>query len=77
MSGSNATWKVSLTAPTGWQAVNFDDSGWANATEYGSYGVGPWGTSVSGMPLDTPAKWIWSSNNDADNLVYIRVSFNN
>jgi hypothetical protein len=27
------------------------------------------------MPLDTPARWIWSSNNNADNLVYIRFSF--
>lgn len=73
--GSNATWKVSLTAPPNWTDVAFDDSGWANATEYGAYGVGPWGTFVCGMPLDTPARWIWSSNNDAHDRVYIRVSF--
>jgi len=73
--GSTTAWKVSLTAPPNWTDVNFDDSGWVNATDYGSYGIGPWGTSVSGMPLDTPAKWIWSSNNDAHDVVYFRFSF--
>lgn len=72
--GSSASWKVSLSAPPNWADVNFDDSGWSNATEYGSYGVFPWNTSVSGMPGDTPARWIWSSNSDADNLVYVRVT---
>ena len=35
--GSNATWKVKMTAPPNWTDVNFDDSGWANATDYGPY----------------------------------------
>ncbi|HEY9431236.1 MAG TPA: galactose oxidase-like domain-containing protein [Blastocatellia bacterium] len=73
--GSNVTWKVSLTAPPNWADVNFDDSGWANATDYGPYGVGPWVANVSGMPPDTPARWIWSSNNDAHDVVYFRMSF--
>ncbi|HEX5734721.1 MAG TPA: galactose oxidase-like domain-containing protein [Blastocatellia bacterium] len=74
--GSNASWKVSLTAPANWTDVNFDDSSWANASDYGAYGVFPWGTNVSGMPTNTPARWIWSSNNDAHNLIFVRVSFN-
>jgi hypothetical protein len=74
--GSNVTWKVSLSAPANWTDVNFDDSGWANATDYGAYGVWPWFTNVAGMPMDTPARWIWSSNNDLDDLVFLRVSFN-
>ncbi len=73
--GSNFTWKVSLTAPVNWADVNFDDSGWANATDYGPYGIGPWGTNVNGMPVDTPGRWIWSSNNDLHDQVYIRASF--
>jgi hypothetical protein len=73
--GSNVTWKVSLTAPPNWTDVNFDDSGWANATDYGPYGIGLWGTNVGGMPTDTPARWIWSSNNDAHDVVYFRFSF--
>ena len=73
--GSNVSWKVSLSAPPNWTDVNFDDSGWSNATNYGPYGSGVWGTGVSGMPLDTPAKWIWSSNNDAHDVVYFRFSF--
>jgi hypothetical protein len=39
--------------------------------------VAPWYTNVSGCPSDTPARWIWSSNNDADNTVYVRFSFDN
>jgi hypothetical protein len=74
--GSNVTWKISLSAPTNWTDVNFDDSGWANATDYGAYGVSPWFTNVVGMPMDTPARWIWSFNNDLHDLVFVRVSFN-
>jgi hypothetical protein len=74
--GSNVTWKVSLSAPANWTDVNFDDSAWANATDYGAYGVFPWFNNVAGMPMDTPARWIWSSNNDLNDLVFVRVSFN-
>jgi len=74
-SGTSTDWKVSLTEEQGWQEVSFDDSAWARATDYGAYGVGPWGTRVAGMPADTPARWIWSSNNDADNVVYARFTF--
>jgi hypothetical protein len=28
------------------------------------------------MPPDTPARWIWSFNNDLHDLVFVRVSFN-
>jgi Domain of unknown function (DUF1929) len=75
--GSNTTWKVSLTAPPNWTDVNFDDSGWADATDYGPHGIGPWGENVGGFPDpgSTPARWIWSSNNDAHDVVFFRVSF--
>ncbi len=72
---SDRTWKVAKTAPTGWQQINFDDSGWAAATEYGAYGVGPWSKGVAGFPADSSARWIWSSNNDADDTVYLRYTF--
>jgi hypothetical protein len=72
--GSNTSWKVSRTAPSNWADANFNDSSWANATEYGAYGIAPWYTNVSGITTDTPARWIWSSNNDLDDVVYIRVS---
>ncbi|HET6852468.1 MAG TPA: hypothetical protein VFH46_09085, partial [Pyrinomonadaceae bacterium] len=73
--GSNTSWKVSKTAPANWTDPNFDDSTWANATDYGAYGVAPWFTNVTNMPLDTPGRWIWSSNNDLDDLVFLRVTF--
>jgi hypothetical protein len=73
--GTNGTWRVSRTAPAGWEAVSFDDASWAAADDYGAYGVAPWYTRVNGMPADTPARWIWSSDNDAHNTVYFRFTF--
>lgn len=69
---SDGGWKVATTEQTGWTDVGFDDSGWVNATTYGAYGVAPWGTRVAGFPAGTDAQWIWTSNNDADNTVYLR-----
>lgn len=72
VAGTDASWKVSLSGPDGWQDLDFDDSGWTHATEYGAYGVAPWNTGVDGIPYDTPAKWIWSSDNSGDDTVYFR-----
>ncbi len=78
--GTGTGWKVSLTAPTNWKDVAYDDSAWVAATDYGAYGTSPWGTRAAGMPSDTPARWIWSSNNnasnEADNTAYFRYSVN-
>jgi PKD repeat protein len=74
--GTSTDWKVSLTGPTGWETVAFDDGSWAGAKDYGTYGVAPWYKNVSGYPKDTPAHWIWTSNNDADNVIYVRFTFN-
>jgi hypothetical protein len=70
--GSSTAWKVSLAAPADWRDPGFDDSAWVAATDYGAYGISPWSKNAAGMPSDTPAKWIWSSNNDADDVVYVR-----
>ncbi|MGA2241369.1 MAG: S8 family serine peptidase [Verrucomicrobiota bacterium] len=73
--GSSVQWKVSLVESNGWNQVAFDDSSWLSATEYGAYGVSPWYRWVAGMPTDTLGRWIWSANNDADNAVYFRYTF--
>lgn len=75
-SGTSNLWKASLTGPAGWTQAGFDDSAWGAATETGAYGISPWGTGVANMPSDTPARWIWSSDTDAHNLVYFRHVIN-
>jgi len=70
--GSSNAWKVSLTAPADWKDPGFDDSAWVAASDYGAYGVSPWSKNAAGMPSDTPARWIWSWDNDAHNTVYFR-----
>jgi hypothetical protein len=45
-------------------------TGWSDyqpVSAYGTNGAAPWGTRAS---VDNNAQWIWSSNNDADNLNY-------
>ena len=72
--GSDPSWKVSTTAETGWATMGFDDSGWAQATSYGQYGVAPWMENVSGFPADSSAHWIWSTDYLGDDEVYLRYT---
>ena len=60
---TNSDWKVSTTAPAGWNQPGFDDSGWANATEYGGIPG-----NVTGMPQGSAARNIWSSNTNDDEI---------
>jgi hypothetical protein len=71
--GSDISFKQALSAPSGWQSVAFDDSGWAATEDRGAYGVGPWG-NVS-MPAGTPAHWIWRPGTPANTPVYFRKTF--
>ena len=74
---TDSGWKVSATAPSGWEGLGFDDSAWANATPYGVYGVAPWYQNVSGFPTNSLAQWIWASDNQNVNQAYFRFTFNN
>lgn len=69
---SSSDWKVSHSAPAGWEQPNFDDSSWAPATEHGNLESAPWG-QVSSFPVDSEAKWIWSSNLNNRNELYLRI----
>ncbi len=66
---TDASWRVSTTEETGWEDVEFDDSGWIAATELAPNGSAPWGDVMS----STTAMWIWSapipnSTSDKPNL---------
>ncbi|MBB5351914.1 DNA-binding beta-propeller fold protein YncE [Haloferula luteola] len=65
-------WKVSSIAADGWQQPGFDDSNWAEATDYGALGAPPWSGQVRGFPSGTPAHWIWSADRSGDSEVYLR-----
>lgn len=72
---SQGQWKVSTVEEAGWESPGFDDSAWTSATDYGRYGIGPWFKRVLGLPTDSTAHWIWSSDADRDNTVYLRFRF--
>jgi MSHA biogenesis protein MshQ len=49
-------------------------SGWSNyqaASGYGTNGVSPWGTQSA---VNSNAVWIWSANNDSDNVNYFSTT---
>jgi lysophospholipase L1-like esterase len=54
---TDATWKVSPSAPAKWNELEFDDSKWAAATDLGEVGkTGPWGTPARvGLPAPAAA----------------------
>lgn len=60
-----------LTNTTNWKVST---TGWSNylpATGYGTNGVSPWGTRSA---VNSNAVWIWSSNNDSDNVNYFSTA---
>ena len=57
---SDGSWRVAASAPAGWETPGFDDSGWAAASTYGTYGVAPWNTWVAGFSTSSAAQWIWT-----------------
>jgi hypothetical protein len=58
--------------PANWFAPDFDDSSWAQATEYSTSRVGPDGDFTS---YDfSGAKFIWSNDLDLDNTVILRTT---
>jgi len=72
---TSSQWKVAKSVGAGWKDVDFDDSTWAAATEYGAYGASPWLTGVADMPLSTDARWIWTTDFVNDNVAYFRFAF--
>ena len=58
--------------PANWFGVDFNDSGWANATEYTQARVGPDGDFATAD--FTNAKFIWSDDLDLDNTVIFRTT---
>ena len=58
------------TAPEHWYAPDFDDSSWAQATEYAASRVRPDGNYVAAD--FEGAKFIWSADLDLDNTVLFR-----
>lgn len=74
---SDAQWRASNSAPSGWYEPGYDDSSWAPAVEEAAFGADPWGTQAV-MSDDTPAFWVWSHlslGNEIGDAVYLRRSF--
>jgi hypothetical protein len=69
---SDASWKVHTGDDVGWMDIGFDDSAWVPATAHAVYGDKPWSTRVTGFPGDSTAQWIWSADQNGDNVAYFR-----
>ncbi|MDD3401769.1 MAG: family 78 glycoside hydrolase catalytic domain [Hespellia sp.] len=44
---TDENWKVNQSEVEGWEQKDIDDASWDKPTQYGTYGIGPWGTQVS------------------------------
>lgn len=70
---TDSSWKVSKEPDAGWTNPDFDDTGWDNASSYGSYGAAPWLDNVPGLG-GTSGNWIWS---DANKDGYMPIAISN
>jgi hypothetical protein len=74
---TDGSWKVSTTLQSGWETSAFDDSSWSAATVEQAFGTGIWhNQTVTGMPSDTDASWIWASSVSSQQYVYLRCTVN-
>ncbi len=74
---SNENWKISTSEQPGWETISFNDVAWKKATSYGLHGVAmPWAQyrNVDGISTDSNVQWIWSSDNESDDVVYFRFT---
>lgn len=76
---TNESWKVTTVEEAGWKTLTFNDQLWEQATSYGLHGEAePWAQygNVQGISTDAGVKWIWSSDNQNDKVVYFRFTIN-
>jgi hypothetical protein len=76
---SNERWRVTTENQSGWEQIDFNDETWKMATSYGLHGVAmPWAQyrNVQGISTSSDVKWIWSSDNYNDNIIYLRFTIN-
>ena len=74
---SDETWKISTSEETGWETTSFNDIMWNKATSHGIHGVAlPWAQyrNVTYISTAGDVHWIWSPDNEADDVVYLRFS---
>ena len=65
---SDASWKCSSSAPSGWSSPGFDDTTWQNANVIGQNGIAPWNMRSD---FASSAQWIWGASS-SENPIYCR-----
>ena len=79
-------WIQSILHIDNWEKVNFSPNNWNSAISYGTVNSDIWwnrgpndpsnqSVAQSGFPVNSTAKWIWSSGFLSDGPVYFRKSF--
>ena len=56
--GTDEKWKASDRETTGWNELDFDDSGWVAAQNLGPVGMPPWGNVRTSESRRQPARWL-------------------
>ena len=63
----------SIDTPSGWADAGFDDSSWADATEWTANAVSPKG-GYDEISWDDSAELIWGTDLEVDNTILVRFS---
>lgn len=67
---TNSSWKCSNVNYPGWAEIDFDDSAWVSAMEYGNNGGNDW---VYIPTISSDAEWIWLRQDEPMDIdVYCR-----
>ncbi len=72
VAGQGACGFIALDEPSGWQGIDFDDSGWTNATVYSESQVSP-KDGYDQISWDSSAQLIWGSDLETDNTLLCRL----
>ncbi|KAJ7611619.1 lectin [Roridomyces roridus] len=65
---SDTTWRYSISVPSGFEDLTFDDNSWPPAIAEGAYGVSPWGQI--GIPSNPPVLEISGGNAPPGNRAF-------
>ncbi|MBI1870221.1 MAG: fibronectin type III domain-containing protein [Chlamydiae bacterium] len=74
---TDGTWKLSTNYISGWEQTSYNDSGWGNASISANLGDSPWGSSGTLGSISSQAKWIWASDMNNINEIWLRKTITN
>jgi len=71
---TNNMWKMNSSGSVRWNTIEFDDSRWDYAVDYGPYGIFPWNYDLSGFSRNMLARWIGTTDREYKGKLFFRLT---